>query len=766
MNLVRLAAAVVVSIAAAAASARSGADPISRNPYFKSTDWRVWRLDDAPIKDARAVVPPAKDPPSVIQLPDPAKRLWPADVPPPGKLFALVPRPSKKYAGTWDDVYASWSGTHGWVRDEWKSPAGTDAKGIKDAIVALVDMQPVDNHCKLGINFYHQSTTGMAHTITNAVRPPTTEAYEKIYFASGLIASPCHLSLVEENAGQAEVATDLYLAYMPTLFNSVGSSDSETMAITKMVIAGAHLSPDMKLKLKRNGLYASAMLWMWKSCLPLDAAYDTEWRHRVAYAAVGNRFAFPGGYGAAGINRGDMCLDFHQYDDHEHMRRMIELAKSLEVAPPEAVVNVVEHKGGTKVYALKKTVCVVQEPGQDVELRVSTEESYDLQERPLALRWKLLYGNRRTTVEREGETAVWTIRVPWDDALPEGRTTIVLVANNGVHDGNPAAINVWRKKGDALPPSGGGYEDYKWDVKHTNRRPIVVGLQDVHVKPGETVTIPLRAIDPEGFPLTYAKRAGEPGSFDGSVFTWKPPKNVPPGDQIVTILGSDGTSGNNYEARQIRLRCSPKIHAHIDADKVAGKAPLAVKLTAKGSVGATKCEWAFAPRAPGVPAMPKTESEAAQVTKTFDKPGLYEVWLKVTAGKESDATRLTVYVSGADLPSRPAKLAVEGNGVEIAGGDETPSTFDGTDFGSAKQKSTVEREFLVRNLGDAAMKGVKATVAGEDFTLVGPRESIDGLGSARLVLKFAPKGTGARKATIEVRAGEQVVKFAVRGTGE
>ncbi|KAF0240859.1 MAG: laminin G sub domain [Planctomycetota bacterium] len=751
------------------------AEPASeeiRNPYFKKTEWRVWRLDPSPIEKAKAAVPPATDG-STIQPPELAKRLWPSEAVPPGKLFLLVPKASEKFAGTWDDVYGSWSGTHGWVRDEWKSPAGTEAKGIKNAILAFVDNDPGENHLKLGINFYHQSTTGMAHTITNRVLPQKTDLYEKIYFSSGLITAPCHLSLVEENAAQTEVATDLYLAYMPTIFNSVGSSDSETMAITKLVIAGAHLSPAMKLKLKKTGLYASAMLWLWKTALPVDAPFDSELRHRVAYASVGDRFAFPGGYGAAGISRGDMCLDFHEFDDNEHMKRMIELARGLTVAPPEAVVNVVEHTGGKMVYALKKTVCVVQEAGQDVELRVSTHESYDLDDKPLAFRWKLLYGNRRATVEREGDTAVWKIRVPWDEALPEGRTTILLVASNGTHDGNPAAVNVYRKKGD-LPPGGGGYEDYKYDTKFTNRRPIVVGLQDSLVKPGQTLTITIRAIDPEGFPVTFSKRAGEPGFFDGNVFTWKVPKNVSPGDHVVTVIGSDGTSGNNYEARQIRLRVGPKVYAHIEADRVEGKAPLTVKFSSQGSFGGTKLEWAFAPRAPGRPVMPKAEVTTPVAAKTFDKPGIYEAWLKVIGqGKDAEAvTHLTIRVTAAEPPAaRPAALAIEGNDVAIADGDTTPSTFDHTDFGAVKLKTSIEREFLVLNEGDAKLtlgKGA-VTVSGPDaadFTIVAqPRDSLDGTASSRFAIKFAPKTAGERQATVEVKAGLKLVKFAVRAGG-
>ncbi|MBI2919771.1 MAG: hypothetical protein HYY18_01650 [Planctomycetes bacterium] len=204
MNPVRIAALFLAACAVSRAEQDTGE---IRNPYFKTTEWRVWRLDPSPIEKARAAVPPETEG-STIRPPELAKRLWPSELVPQGKLFLLGPKPSDTFAGTWDDVYGSWSGTHGWVRDAWKSPAGTDAKGIKEAILAFVDNDPGGNQLKLGINFYHQSTTGMAHTITNSVLPQKTELFEKIYFSSGLVTSPCHLSLVEENAAQTEVATD------------------------------------------------------------------------------------------------------------------------------------------------------------------------------------------------------------------------------------------------------------------------------------------------------------------------------------------------------------------------------------------------------------------------------------------------------------------------------------------------------------------------------------------------------------------------------
>lgn len=216
------------------------------------------------------------------------------------------------------------------------------------------------------------------------------------------------------------------------------------------------------------------------------------------------------------------------------------------------------------------------------------------------------------------------------------------------------------------------------------------------------------------------------------------------------------------------------MHAHIETDRLEGLAPLTVKFSSQGSYGGNKVEWAFAPRAPGKPAMPKAEATTPVTAKVFDKPGIYEAWLKVIGqGKDAEAvTHLTIRVTAAEPPAaRPAQLAVEGNGVEIADGDATPATFDHTDFGDVKLKAGLEREFLLLNPGDARLNLGRGavTLTGADaaeFTIVAqPRESLDGTASSRFAIRFAPKTEGERRATVEVKAGLRVVKFAVRAVG-
>ncbi len=130
-------------------------------------------------------------------------------------------------------------------------------------------------------------------------------------------------------------------------------------------------------------------------------------------------------------------------------------------------------------------------------------------------------GTRSTQlqVKDQGDTAV--ITVPWDDAMPEGRTTLGLFANNGQHDGNPAILTVYRKRGD-LPPNGGD-GGYGYSSAHANRRPILLSAQDVAIRPGRTAQQNVLAVDPEGYPVRLYSRSGQPGTWDGSTWSWKCP---------------------------------------------------------------------------------------------------------------------------------------------------------------------------------------------------------------------------------------------------
>ena len=122
-------------------------------------------------------------------------------------------------------------------------------------------------------------------------------------------------------------------------------------------------------------------------------------------------------------------------------------------------------------------------------------------------------------------------------------------------------------------------------------------------------------------------------------------------------------------------------------------------------------------------------------------------------------------------------INLQGNGLTIADGDTTPSTADGTDFGSANVASgTVTQTFTIQNTGasDLHLTGsplvaITGANAGDFSVTAQPSGStIAGGGSLTFQVTFAPSATGLRTATISIAndaPNENPYDFAVQGTG-
>ncbi len=142
------------------------------------------------------------------------------------------------------------------------------------------------------------------------------------------------------------------------------------------------------------------------------------------------------------------------------------------------------------------------------------------------------------------------------------------------------------------------------------------------------------------------------------------------------------------------------------------------------------------------------------------------------------ATRLLVGTNlGFSSCSLPApEINVKGNNTTIAGGDTSPSTTDGTDFGSAAANTgAVARYFTIENTGEAALNLTgtpKVSLSGanaSDFSIaLQPASPVAASGSTTFLVNFAPTATGARTATISIDnddAYENPYTFAIQGTG-
>lgn len=132
-------------------------------------------------------------------------------------------------------------------------------------------------------------------------------------------------------------------------------------------------------------------------------------------------------------------------------------------------------------------------------------------------------------------------------------------------------------------------------------------------------------------------------------------------------------------------------------------------------------------------------------------------------------------ILNATLQASP-EMSVEGNGVEIADGDTTPSASDHTDFGSADIDSgTVERTFTIRNKGNLDLTltaSPEVSIGGThaaDFSVdVQPTSPVTPSGSTTFKVTFNPSASGLRSATISIENNdpdENPYNFSIQGTG-
>jgi PKD repeat protein len=585
------------------------------NPFYTEPDWKLWFDDSSSVYITPPNVANPVDHLSPIPLQD---RLYPDDadtVLNPGRFLSFQDSnfPQRQYAGFWNDAYASLdrnSGSltpHSYIRNTWSGDSGNFVRlrspdslmnihlGYMTAALGSTHIRTLKD---LGINWTSQSSTLMGHDLTNSFND-IDRLERNLYFANILRAGPAHISYRDSNLLYSD---DLYDALVPVFYNSISSSGGETMALTKLATAGGYLDRAIKPELLRNGLYIPTMLYLWKNALPYDVGYEDELRHRVAYMSYGDGSSSDYGGG----NRPDVATASYHYDPTSHLANMVSQAKGMKIVPPVALVNRIETLGGTELSVNKTTIRLQQAAGETAQIRVSVEESFDLQGLPLQFRWKVLNGNKDASVEYEGN-ATYLITVPDNPALPKGRTAISLVANNGFYDSNPAVVNIYRSTGAA---------------NNFRVRPVT-GIEDRTILPGESVVFDLYSRDPEGFPIHYSKWEGV-GELDGSRFTWNSATDTAEDSYPVHIIASDGTNGNGYNSGEAEITVSNTV-AEISADVDSGVAPLAVNLAAAGSRdrdgNGLSYAWDFDDG---------NAATSANVSHTFTQPGFYQVALTVS----------------------------------------------------------------------------------------------------------------------------------------
>jgi hypothetical protein len=121
--------------------------------------------------------------------------------------------------------------------------------------------------------------------------------------------------------------------------------------------------------------------------------------------------------------------------------------------------------------------------------------------------------------------------------------------------------------------------------------------------------------------------------------------------------------------------------------------------------------------------------------------------------------------------SAPA-ASVQGNGVSITDGDNTPSSTDNTDFGSISNASSTTKSFVIKNTGTAALTVTGCTFTGtnaSEFSIASAPYyplSIAANSSYTMTVKFAPTSAGTRTATMNIASNDPnaaTYDFAIQG---
>jgi len=116
------------------------------------------------------------------------------------------------------------------------------------------------------------------------------------------------------------------------------------------------------------------------------------------------------------------------------------------------------------------------------------------------------------------------------------------------------------------------------------------------------------------------------------------------------------------------------------------------------------------------------------------------------------------------------EITVEGNNIEIADGDTTPQSADGTDFGNVDiYGGSQTHTFVIKNTGNADLTVNSVSTDNSDFTVGGTTSGTVAPGAElSFTVTFSPSSTGTHTATITIDnndADENPYDFVVQGTG-
>jgi hypothetical protein len=551
-----------------------------KNPYYSRPSWKLWFLDPAPVTFSAQSDKSTET--KTFQPIPPERRLFP-DLSAlrnyPTAFLRVTPQNSDNVAGFWDNACATLD--HGHTSpladpDLGKGNQLKIGKYVEDQFIRVDLPAPTDQLLhELGVVTVSHSTRSRGHQI---VRNPTEYARveREFLFANIVYGAPALWSYYEQVPDRP---TDSYDALSSAYFQSLGRSSSEVQGLFKMFYAGACLPRTTEELLKRHGLYASTLLMLFRANLPftdvhgVEVPYENELRHRPAYYSNGDigDYAYPEADNPAGGFKEftPFNTEFHRYDNLLHLKRMIEMARSMKVAPPAAILrlrsmSVQNSKGNVIVPATTQNERIKGDHatmmrfwpkrGETIVTDIDLSHSYDLQNLPLEFVVQPLYPEQRNVQISRLDHSTYRITVRFDPKLPLGRIPVIVTASNGSFKSNPAFVNFYYPQtGQTVLPDQFYYnptfdsEDQKHDQNASvfeNRRPVIrtsLGSELVTATVGQAVRFDVTAEDPERFPIHFYRWSSDVGTFDGRTFTFSP-SAADRGKTLEThFIATDGT---------------------------------------------------------------------------------------------------------------------------------------------------------------------------------------------------------------------------------
>jgi hypothetical protein len=551
-------------------------EPI-KNPYYSRPSWKLWFLDPSPVSFTGRFEKSTKS--MTFQPIPPERRVFP-DLSAlrnyPTNFVRVTSQNPQDVAGFWDDACATLDFGHSAPLADPDLGNGNKlnlGKYVEDQFIRIDYGSPsVQQLHDLGVVTVSESRGERGHQIVR--NPAEYTRLERDFLFANIVYSAPALESYWENS--PDRPTDLYDALSSAYYQSLGRSNSEIQGLFKMFFAGACMPRPTKELLKRNGLYASTLLMLFRANLPFvdvhgtEVSYENELRHRPAYYSNGDTGCFPYPDMEGGLKEyTPFNSEFHRYDNLLHLKRMIEMARSMKVAPPAAILRLrsisVMDPGGKvvvppttqneRIKGVHATMIRLwPKRGETIIAEIDVGHSYDLQNLPLQFVVQPVYPEQRNVQITRLDHSTYRIIVRFDPKLPLGRIPVIVTASNGSFKSNPAFVNFYYPQNGQLELADRLYynpaadsQNHENDPKASvfeNRRPVMrTSLRSTSVAAtvGQPVRFDVSAEDPEHFPVHFYRWSSDIGQFDGKNFSFVPG----PADRgkmyDVHFIATDGT---------------------------------------------------------------------------------------------------------------------------------------------------------------------------------------------------------------------------------